>query len=255
MLRVMTYNVHRWMGIDRKVSLYRSAAAIAAGRADVVALQEVRAGRIGAGEGDQAEELAKVLGMDLHFQPTIRMFGEQYGLAILTKLPSRKVRGECLPTSSPGPKIEKRSALWVSVTCGRVEVQVVNAHLSLRSGDRLTQAKALLGQDWLGAEECHAPSLLMGDFNAPPRSRAYRLLAASMRDVQLADGAARAKPTFHTRMPLTRLDHIFVSGDAQVMRAEPLLTPLTRVASDHLPLLASLSLASLSAGRGLRKAA
>ena len=255
MIRVLTYNVHRWVGIDRKISLQRTAAVIAGSKADVVALQEVRAGRIEAGERDQAEELAKQLGMDLHIQPTIRMFGEQYGLAILTKLPSRKIKGERLPTASPGPKIEKRSALWVEVTCGRAEVQFVNAHLSLRSGDRLAQAHALMGPDWLGHPDCQKPALLMGDLNAPPRSRAYKLLSSKMRDAQLAIGMQKARPTFHTRIPLARLDHIFLNGEAKILSAEPVVTPLSKVASDHLPLMASLSLASLGAEHALRKAA
>jgi len=242
MLRILTYNVHRWVGIDRKISPGRVAEVIASTQAEVVALQEVRAGRSGSGELDQAVSVARYLGMELHFQPTIRIFGEQFGLAVMTALPSRVVKSGRLPTVASGHAIEKRSALWVAIDCGGTELQVVNAHLSLRSRERLAQAEALLGEDWLGHQDCHGPAVLLGDFNAPPRSRAYKLLASHLADVQLATGLPQARPTFHTRMPLMRLDHIFVRGSVDVLSAAPIRTALARVASDHLPLAADLKL-------------
>ena len=48
--------------------------------------------------------------MELHFQPTIKVLGEQYGIAILTRHPSRLVRSDRLPSLSPGPAFEKRFA-------------------------------------------------------------------------------------------------------------------------------------------------
>ena len=120
------------------------------------------------------------------------------------------------------------------------EVQVVNAHLSLRSGERRTQAAALLGSDWMGHPDCADPAILLGDFNAPPYSRSYRLLADQLRDAQLSNSAGEPQPTFHTRAPVLRLDHVFVTNSVEVVNAAPVRTPLTRVASDHFPLLAEL---------------
>ena len=102
MLRVLTYNVHRWLGTDRKTAPGRTAEVIAACEADVVALQEVRLGRSRSGGLDQAEAVAGALGMDLHFQPTVRLMGEQFGLAILTALPSRRIKGDALPLLCEG---------------------------------------------------------------------------------------------------------------------------------------------------------
>ena len=44
-IRLMTYNVHRCVGVDRKLDLERVADVIAASRPDVVALQELDVGR------------------------------------------------------------------------------------------------------------------------------------------------------------------------------------------------------------------
>jgi endonuclease/exonuclease/phosphatase family metal-dependent hydrolase len=239
-LRILTYNVHRWLGTDRQISPGRIAEVIASCDPDIVALQEVRVGRVRAGEVDQAATVAATLGMDLHFQPTIRILGEQYGIAVLTRHPSRIVRAERLPTQSTKPSFEKRSALWVSVEVEGHAVQVVNAHLSLRSGERRAQAAALVGSDWIGHPDCADPAVLLGDFNAPPYSRSYRLIANRLHDAQLSNASGEPQPTFHTRAPVLRLDHVFVTKSVEVVNAGPVRNPLTKVASDHFPLLAEL---------------
>ncbi|HEY8382633.1 MAG TPA: endonuclease/exonuclease/phosphatase family protein [Microvirga sp.] len=242
--RILTYNVHRWLGTDRQVSPGRIADVIASCEPDIVALQEVRVGRVRAGAVDQAAMVAAKLGMELHFQPTIRVFGEQFGIAVLTRHPSRVVRSGRLPCSpSAGPALEKRSALWVSVEIGGRQLHVVNAHLSLRSRERMVQAEALVGSNWIGHADCGDPAVLLGDFNAPPHSRSYRLFASRLRDAQLSNPTGEPQATFHTRAPVLRLDHVFVTPSVEVVAAAPVRTPLARVASDHFPLMADLRLA------------
>lgn len=253
-VRILTYNVHRWLGTDRKIAPGRIAEVIASCEPDIVALQEVRVGRVHAGASDQAAIVAAKLGMDLHFQPTIRILGEQYGIAILSRHPSRIIKSGRLPTLSTRPSFEKRCALWVSVEVDGHAVQVINAHLSLRSGERRTQAAALLGPDWIGHPDCNDPAILLGDFNAPPYSRSYRLIADQMRDAQLSNPSGEPQPTFHTRAPVLRLDHVFVTRSVEVVAAAPVRNPLTRVASDHFPLLAELRVRSRTGKAGARRA-
>ncbi|MCG7392675.1 endonuclease/exonuclease/phosphatase family protein [Microvirga sp. ACRRW] len=242
--RILTYNVHRWLGTDRKISPTRIAEVIAACEADIVALQEVRVGRTRPGEIDQAANVADRLGMDLYFQPTIKILGEQYGIAILTKHPASMVKCGRLPTQSTKPSFEKRSALWVCTEIDGQKVNVINAHLSLRSGERRTQASALVGGEWMGHPECADPAILLGDFNAPPYSRSYRMISNHLRDAQLSNSHGQPQPTFHTRAPVLRLDHVFVSKSVEVVNAAPVRNALTRVASDHFPLLAELRVRS-----------
>jgi endonuclease/exonuclease/phosphatase family metal-dependent hydrolase len=240
MARILTYNVHRWMGTDRQIAPGRIADVIASCEPDIVALQEVRVGRARTGAIDQAAAVAARLGMSLHFQPTIRVFGEQFGIAILTRHPAQVIRSGRLPSLSNGPSFEKRSALWVSVRIGGRALNVVNAHLSLRSRERLHQVEALVGGDWIGHPDCADPAVLLGDFNAPPQSRSYRLLASRLRDAQLSNPNGEPQATFHTRAPVLRLDHVFVTPAVEVVAAAPVRTPLARVASDHFPLMAEL---------------
>jgi endonuclease/exonuclease/phosphatase family metal-dependent hydrolase len=250
MARILTYNVHRWMGTDRQISPARIAEVIASCDPDIVALQEVRVGRVRSGAIDQGAAVAAKLGMDMHFQPTIRVFGEQFGIAILTRHPSEIVRSGRLPSASAGPAFEKRSALWVRVDLPGWTLQVVNAHLSLRSRERLNQAEALLGEDWLGHPGCADPAVLLGDFNAPPQSRSYRLFASRLRDAQLSNPNGEPQATFHTRAPVLRLDHIFVTPAVEVVGAAPVRTPLARIASDHFPLVADVRVAGGPPGVG-----
>ncbi|WP_460448237.1 endonuclease/exonuclease/phosphatase family protein [Alsobacter sp. SYSU BS001988] len=237
MTRILTYNVHRCLGIDGVLDPGRIAAVIAACQPDIVALQELDVGRRRTGGVDQAQAIADRLGMQMHFHPALRVMEEQYGDAILTARPSRVVKAGALPGLRSRPGIEPRGALWAAVQAQGGEVQVINTHMGLRGQERLNQIEALLGPEWLGHPRCADPVILLGDFNAAPHSRAYRRVAARLRDAQTSPPAARAQATFPSRMPMLRIDHVFVSGGVEVTRAETIRTPLARAASDHLPLL------------------
>jgi endonuclease/exonuclease/phosphatase family metal-dependent hydrolase len=222
--RILTYNVHRCLGNDGRLSPARIAEVIASCQPDIVALQELDVRRARTGGIDQAHAIAQELGMHMHFHPAMRVMEELYGDAILTARPSRLVKAGALPGLSGRPGLEPRGALWASVQVGGTVVQVINTHLGLRRPERLAQVDALLGPEWLG------------DFNAIQRSRAYQRLAARLRDAQASPHVLRRHPTFPARMPLLRIDHVFTSRSIEVLRVEAIRTPLARVASDHLPL-------------------
>ena len=101
MLRVLTYNVHRWLGTDRQTSPARIAEVIAACRPDVAALQEVRVGRTKAGV-DQLAAVADALGMTAHFLPTVTFGPERFGLAVL----AGEYRDRLATAHDPTPYLE-----------------------------------------------------------------------------------------------------------------------------------------------------
>ncbi|MFC4173930.1 endonuclease/exonuclease/phosphatase family protein [Microvirga sp. GCM10011540] len=237
MPRILTYNVHRCLGTDGQLSPSRIADVIAAYEPDIVALQELDVRRARTGGVDQAHVIARALGMQMHFHAAIKVMDEEYGNAILTHRPSYLVRAGRLPGLAGRPAIEPRGALWASVNIGGADLQIVNTHLGLRRAERLAQVDALLGPQWLGHPACREPVILAGDLNAIPRSRAYQRLAGHLSDAQAAPHVRRPQPTFPGRMPMLRIDHVFVSRAIEVLRAEAVRSPLARVASDHLPLL------------------
>jgi endonuclease/exonuclease/phosphatase family metal-dependent hydrolase len=241
MVRILTYNVHRCVGVDRKLDVPRVAEVIAAQSPDIVALQELDVGRARTGGVDQAHRLAQRLGMAFHFNAALKVEEELYGDAILTALPERLVRAAPIPTHPRLSRLEPRGALWVAVDVGGVWLQVINTHLGLVPREQRLQAAALVGAEWLGAAP--RPLILLGDLNAAPRSGAYRHFAAHLTEARRAARISHRAPTFPSAFPVLAIDHVFVSRGIRVEAVRTPLDPLTRRASDHLPLVVDFSLA------------
>ena len=236
-LRIVTYNVHGCFGTDRKLDPGRIAEVIAECEADLVALQEVDVARARSGGIDQAQMIASHLDMISHFHPALHLEEERYGDALLTTLSTRLVKAGPLPSRG-----EPRGALWVEVPVDAVKLQVFVTHLGLLGAERVRQTEALIGPGWLGAPMPeNARIVLAGDLNAVSRSPSYRLLVRRLRDAQTEAGGKRAA-TFPSRLPLLRLDHIFIGDGISARRTFVHDTPLARRASDHLPLVADLEI-------------
>lgn len=241
-LRLMTWNVHRCVGTDRKLDVARVAEVIAACRPDIVALQELDVGRARTGGVDQAHKLAQLLRMRSHFHPAMAVEEELYGDAILTALPERLVKVGPLPGLPRLRGLEPRGALWVAVDLGGVELQVINTHLGLVPREQQVQAAELLGLRWLGSEGFVGPGVLLGDFNALPISQTYRMFTALLRDAQEGRGAAPTA-TFPSGFPVLRIDHVFLTAGISVLGIESPFDPRSRAASDHLPLVVEVDVA------------
>ncbi len=236
MAKILTYNVHRCVGVDRRLDVGRVAEVIASCEPDIVALQELDVGRRRTGGMDQAHEIAQRLGMSFHFNAALRVEEEQYGDAILTSLPERLVKAAPLPGLDPRVPLEPRGALWVEVMIDNTPVQVMNTHLGLAPGEQQRQAHALAGDAWLGHADRKDPAILLGDFNAGPASIVHRTLSHRLTDARRLAHRRRRTPTFPSRLPILRIDHVFVSAGVKVHALDAPYTALTRKASDHLPL-------------------
>ncbi len=239
--RVMTYNTHSCAGLDGRISPRRIARVIGSHRPDIVALQELDLGRRRSRAEDQAALIAKELGLHAAFVPTVTRGEEHYGHALLSYWPIEVIKRGRLPHDVKGWWQEPRSALWARVQVAGRPVNVITTHLGLGWRERILQMRALLGDDWIGAIPPGEPVLLCGDFNLVPASPPYILAMKQLRDVQ--QGRRRLR-TFSSTRPLIRIDHIFMSAHFDVQHVEVPRTELTRVASDHLPLLADLTFRS-----------
>src|SRR2546430_17077026 len=87
-IRVMTYNIHVGVGMDKKLDLARIAGVINAQHVDLVGLQEVDRGVERTQRIDEIAELAKLTRMDYAFAFNLRYQGGQYGVVILVRLPT-----------------------------------------------------------------------------------------------------------------------------------------------------------------------
>jgi len=237
-LRLMTYNVHGCRGMDGKVAPHRIARVIAREDPDIVCLQELDVERLRSGGVDQARAIAERLEVDYHFHAVAELGdGGRFGNAILSRHPLQLVETRALP-AAPRAKgvlnLEDRGALLVAVEVNGTRVRIVNTHLSILASERRHQARALLADDFLGDPGLEGPMLLAGDLNAAPRSWTVRQLETRLRNAVPRDD--RGLRTWTGRTPLRRIDHVLVSEDIEVQYVYVPRTELSRVASDHLPL-------------------
>ena len=242
-IRVVTYNVHGFVGTDGVYQPERIARVLERSEADVMALQEVDAGT-GRGLDSHAYDwLADRLGMTCHFRLTRPGKYGPFGNAVFTKRRFEVVAEGLLPHRRDEP----RAAQWLRIEAGSADFDLLNTHLSIKEGERNVQLQSLVGAEWLLRHSSERPLILCGDFNTTPWSKTYRELSRSFTDVQKAK-PARRRATWPARFPLLRLDHVFVPSTVEVEGCHVLDHAEARVASDHLPLVADLWLPTASKG-------
>ena len=244
MPRIVTYNVHRCVGNDRRLNVARIAEVLARLEPDIVAMQELDVGRARTDRVDQAHEIARRLDMACHFNAALTVEEERYGDAILTRYPERLVQVGPLPGHPGIPQLEPRGALWVEVEIAGAPVQIVNTHLGLVPREQQIQAAHLAGPAWLGHPQCRGPTILLGDFNATATSVVYRTILKSLSAARTLARVKTPTATFPSPLPVLRIDHLFVSPEIRVADVFAPFSPLTRIASDHLPLVMDFELAA-----------
>ena len=218
-LRVVTYNIHRGRGLDGRERIDRIAAILSAVNADVIALQEVFQ--------RQASALAEATGTAAVFGPTRRLPEGLYGNLCLSRLPVLRHARYSL-TCRP---FEPRGCLRADVDLGEgPPLHVLNVHLGLSYRERIRQVRML--SQALGQATLQGPQLLLGDFNEWFNGEASRLLRARFGD---PNGHRYRVPTHPSPLPVFPLDRIYHGAGVQVVRMGVHRSRLARVASDHLP--------------------
>lgn len=232
-LVVASYNVHRCVGGDRRRRPQRVVEALRQLDADAVGLQEIDS-RDGAPEpGDLLGYLCRQTGLQAVEGPAIfHPDGGFFGNLLLTRLPVEDVRVIDLAVEGREP----RTALDVDLRTEAGLLRVVSTHLGLARRERRLQVDRLLA----ALQRLRRPVVVvLGDFNewVPVNRSTLRL------DRVL--GATARPPTFPAWRPLLPLDRIWVHPSAALEELRALVTPLTRRASDHLPLYVRLRLGAV----------
>jgi len=182
---------------------------------------------------DQPQEIAKYLKIDHHFQPAWQTNEEQYGNAILTRYPLKIIKTGVLHQQHKDRSF--RCAMWAEInTGGSVPIQLITTHLSIYPQEQLQQARELVDH-WIAPARKKGPVVLCGDFNARPKSRAHKVLADALKDVETFDDSPR-RSTYFSPFPVLRVDHIFVSEFVTPVNVVVPFSRVSRIASDHLPL-------------------
>ncbi|HVU04257.1 MAG TPA: endonuclease/exonuclease/phosphatase family protein [Polyangiaceae bacterium] len=239
-VRVLTWNIHKGIGgVDRRYRLDRVIDAMKEIAPDVALLQEVADDLPRSQFHDQAEMLGEALGLShIAFGPEHRFAMGGYGNAILSRFPLFDVTREDLTIGT-----RKRRGVLQAHARIRMEetsrtVVFHNMHLGLAGSERALQLEKFLSSGPFRGIHEHTPVVVGGDLNDVWGTLGPRFLIPS--------GFRRVGPlanTFPAAFPVRPLDALFVRGDLHTVEpARPRKSALTRVASDHLPLVADLSL-------------
>lgn len=227
-IRVATYNVHRWTGLNgrSRPDPARAAFVISELDADLVALQEVLRPQRGP---DPLVSLADALGLHVAFATTRAHRDGHIGNAILSRWPIAGVTMLDLSYS----RLEKRVAVAVQLARGAHQLDVVATHLALADRTRHRQVRSLLDHPRLR----ETPTLLMGDMNAWRNCRATRAL-----ERELVEGDSFEWPaSFPSASPVLALDRIYARG-VRIVSIDAHASRAARRASDHLPVVARVRL-------------
>jgi endonuclease/exonuclease/phosphatase family metal-dependent hydrolase len=228
--RIVTYNVHRGRGMDRRVRPERIADVLADIGADVIALQEVIGpGRHGTGH---AEEFGAALGMGWIMAPTRELRRHLFGNVILSRFPIRDHAQHDLTWKSSEPRCVQR----VEIDLGALRAQIYNVHLGTALLERRHQAGVLAA--YVHERRPSGPKIVLGDFNEwMRRGPATKLLESHLQSVDLTPHLPKRR-TYPGFFPLVHLDHIYHLGRVEVRHVELIRTRKALMASDHLPLVA-----------------
>ncbi|WP_321800616.1 endonuclease/exonuclease/phosphatase family protein [Caballeronia sp. J97] len=224
-LRIATYNLHGAIGIDGKFAPQRIGEVLAEIDADIFALQEVPLG--GSGSPDVLDVLQRMTGLHAVAGPTLDTPARRYGNAVLTRYPVRAVRTLDLSFRSREP----RGALDADIDCRGEVWRVVATHLGLASSERRAQVEQVLQS----FDTPTMPVILLGDLNE------WFVYGRTLRRLVTRFHRASALRTFPTRYPLFALDRIWVHPGERLVRVDVHRTRLSRIASDHYPLIAHIA--------------
>jgi endonuclease/exonuclease/phosphatase family metal-dependent hydrolase len=230
-LRVASYNTHKCIGTDGRFDPSRIADVIHSTDADIIALQEADA-RFGKKQGllDTAylKELAGY--RFVSEQPAGSLSHGWHGNVILYRSGEvKRVKRIKLPC------LEPRGAVAVDFSLHGKTLHFIAAHFGLLRLSRHLQAKAITS---FMLKNPNDHMVVVGDFNEWRRERrsALKPFQGYLNEVS---GWQSSYPSV---FPVLALDRIFVSQRFRLVEAQVIDTPLARLASDHLPIVADLQL-------------
>jgi len=223
-LRVVSYNIHCGIGWDGRFNEQRILDVLREIDGDVIALQEVESRAAGV---DMLAWLAEGLGFHAIAGTTLLHPDGNYGNGLLTRCPVLCSKILDLSFESREP----RGAIAADLTCEGEAIRVVATHLGLRPAERRDQVETLLK---LFRESPDDRAVLLGDLNE------WFLWGRPLRKLHNYFQRTPSPRTFPTIMPVLSLDRCWVHPRTILQRLYAHRSRKSRLASDHLPLVAEL---------------
>ncbi|HEX8445464.1 MAG TPA: endonuclease/exonuclease/phosphatase family protein [Sphingomonas sp.] len=230
MLTVASYNMRKAIGTDRRRRPDRILEVLHEIDADIVALQEAdrRFGtKLSAIPIDLIAERSDYRPVGFGVRPGGIGW---HGNAILVRKSATILTCRILDL----PVLEPRGAVMADIRIGRAEMRIVGMHLDLSGLWRRRQAQAVMAHVTGCARIL--PTVMMGDLNE------WSLQGGCLRDFGRDYRFAPTGRSYHARRPMACLDRILVSPDVTVIDSGVHHSHRASLASDHLPIWATLRL-------------
>lgn len=232
-IKVMSYNIHYGLGLDKKLDLARIAKVILSQKPDLVGLQEI-------GDHAMAQELGRLTGMKFVFGQSL---GKQdgYGDAILCRHPFAWVGNESIPSASSS----RYQVMAIDVDLSKVfgegtEVRFLNTHFDWLEtiGSQEARLATVDVIERAFFQESSRPAILTGDLNATPGSEPLKKLAGKG---WVQESLGKDLWTSGAANPSKQIDYVLFRNKQKwkVLEVEVLDEP---IASDHLPIVMTLEL-------------
>jgi len=239
--RVLTYNIHKAIGVDGEFRLDRIIAVLEHHNADVVLLQEVDRGVPRSNHLDLASELRKSLRYDYGASGmNVFLKKGRYGNATLTRYPIGRQRNIDLTLSWRKRRGAQHTTVRLPNGRNSISVDLFNVHLGLSALERREQVRRLLSAPDMtrlgGTEAC----IVAGDMNdwRGVLRRAGFASAGFACATNRRPGSRWAIKTFPSFAPAGGLDKIFYRGPLRLIHVHRSRLGIAKLASDHLPVVA-----------------
>lgn len=243
-LRILSYNMHRAIGFDRKFAPERIVEILKNHDADIVLLQEVDEGAPRSRELKLAQELAEALDYPYYAMGhNVTLRKGKYGNATLSRLPIIQERNIDLTIGKYKRRGCQHTTLDLSQhTTSAKFLDVFNLHLGLIANERQKQAGVLSRAKEFRELSPDTPCIIAGDFN-DWRSLLREFYVEGLgfkcaTDKKNDSGSCKAIKTFPSFAPQGGLDRLYYRGDAlQFETAKRCRLKVSKIASDHLPVI------------------
>lgn len=231
-LKVMSYNIHIGNPPSKPqlIDLNSIIKAIKAENPDLLALQEVDVNTGRSGKINQAEIIARELGMNFFFAKAIDHDGGDYGVCILSKYPISETKIHRLTTlkdSKGEPRVLATAKIQLD---NKTFIRFGSTHLDAQKEpkNRAIQIKDINQI----AEEENLPFIIAGDLNAEEESNEIKQF-----DQKFSRTCRSCDPTFPVVSPNKTIDFIAFKKENSFKTIKHYVVQ-EHYASDHLPVVA-----------------
>lgn len=226
-LLIATYNIHACIGRDKQFDPQRVVDVIKNIDADVIALQEVEHHLID--DLDLLQFIATEAGYQAYTGPTMKRDQRNYGNAVLSRLPVSNKLTRDLSVDGREP----RGLIELQLEIHGQTILILATHLGLRPAERRLQTEQIIAL--LSLQQADT-TILLGDLNE------WFLWGRPLRWLSRHFDKTPHVATFPVLWPFLALDRIWVNPVSQLLSVRSHQIFPARQASDHLPLVAEVSL-------------